>query len=55
MIRSIVNNLLEVFEEILKGLPHIKVGKITDGTDDGLSRVWADEMEAFTGLIYESR
>ena len=56
MVRVAVTNLLSVFEEILKGLPDLKVGKITDGTaEDGMGRVWADEVDTFARLIYESR
>ena len=55
MVRVTVTNLLSVFEEILKNLPDFKVGLINEGTDDGLGRLWADEMETFASLIYESR
>ena len=55
VVRQVVAELLEVFGDALKRLPEMVVGSITEGTDDGLSRVWADEMETFAQLVHNAR
>ena len=55
LVRQVVAELLEVFSDALKRLPEMVVGSITEGTDDGLSRVWADEMETFAQLVHNAR